>query len=73
MDCYVCARNGTAAPAVAVCRNCFVGLCITHLAEAQGHQVGGTKLACQHVLPKSTELSTKARLLPKVEAGSSKG
>ncbi len=50
MNCYVCARNGTAAPAVAVCRNCFVGLCIIHLAEAQGHQVGGTKITCQHGL-----------------------
>ncbi len=72
MNCYVCARNGTAAPAVAVCRNCFVGLYIIHLAEAQGHQVGGTKITCQHVLPKSTELSTKARLPSEVEAGSSK-
>jgi hypothetical protein len=61
MNCYVCVRNGKVEPAVAVCRNCFVGLCMVHLAEAQGHQVGGTKISCEHVLPKSTDLSTKVR------------
>lgn len=63
MNCYVCARNGKTEAAVAVCRNCFVGLCIAHLAEAQDYQVGGTRFDCEHVLPKSTDLAATVRSL----------
>ncbi len=57
MNCYVCARQGTTEPAVAVCAACYVGLCVTHLGEAEGHEVGGTKYTCRHVLPKSSASS----------------
>ncbi len=51
MNCFVSACQGKVEVAVALCPHCSVALCIAHLAEAQGHRVGGTDFTCQHVLP----------------------
>jgi hypothetical protein len=50
MNCYECAIRGETVAAVATCRNCGVGLCLEHLAEAQSYRVGGTLYACPHDL-----------------------
>lgn len=52
MNCYVCRREGRTEPAVALCRYCWVGLCLNHLAEAQEHTTGGMHYDCPHQLPK---------------------
>jgi hypothetical protein len=52
MDCFVCAQHGTESRAIAICQNCQVGLCITHLAEQQSYRPGGVEIAgCPHELP----------------------
>lgn len=53
MDCFECARNGQAAPAVSVCRHCGAGLCLEHTYEAAEYRVGGTVLGCPHDLRRS--------------------
>jgi hypothetical protein len=59
MNCYVCASGQRQAPAVAVCRHCFVGLCIDHLAESRGFTAGGMSTACAHVLPRTEPSETR--------------
>jgi hypothetical protein len=51
MNCFVCATQGKAASAVAICQFCSVGLCMDHLAEAGAHTQGGMRYACPHSLP----------------------
>src|SRR4051812_1066389 len=41
MRCYECAKLGTAEPAVAVCRSCSAGLCLTHLRETANFMATG--------------------------------
>lgn len=49
MRCYECAKLGTAEPAVAVCRSCSAGLCLTHLREtALFMATGAIRPSCQH-------------------------
>ncbi len=51
MNCYVCATSREERAAVAVCPQCFVGLCFEHLRQAQHPNAGGTRLGCHHRLP----------------------
>jgi hypothetical protein len=37
MLCYLCAEQGTDRPAVALCRSCHAGLCLTHLRQTAAH------------------------------------
>ena len=37
MLCYVCTGLGKDRPAVALCRSCSAGLCLTHLRETTAH------------------------------------
>jgi hypothetical protein len=60
MLCYVHAREGVEVYAVAMCRNCGVGVCLTHLAELQVNRPGGTELDCPHVLPEPKDLGAMA-------------
>ncbi len=49
MICYVCAAKGEERPAVALCPNCQVGLCMRHAVEnSQTAGPGGTRLGCWH-------------------------
>lgn len=50
MNCYVCAtKDMRDVPAVALCRHCDAGLCLTHLrVAASTQQAGGLNLACTH-------------------------
>jgi predicted nucleic acid binding AN1-type Zn finger protein len=49
MRCYECAKLGTAEPAVAVCRSCSAGLCLTHLRETANFlATGAIRPSCQH-------------------------
>ena len=49
MRCYECAKLGTAEPAVAVCRSCSAGLCLTHLRETANFMAtGAIRPSCQH-------------------------
>ena len=48
MNCFECAKASDAAPAVAICEHCGVGLCLDHLIEARGYRAGGTLLGCGH-------------------------
>jgi hypothetical protein len=49
MNCYVCAAQGTASPAVAICQSCSVGLCREHHdAERRTSGPGGTNYSCTH-------------------------
>ncbi len=51
MNCYVCAAQGTASPAVALCNSCSIGLCREHHAEElRAPRPGGTNLRCSHRL-----------------------
>ena len=54
VDCYVCVTAGGKETAVAICRHCYVALCITHLAELelQGVNPGGMS-TCDHKMPNS--------------------
>ncbi len=51
MNCYECATRGTDQSAVALCRHCFIGLCLAHVAEAKRPGPGGLQLGCPHGLP----------------------
>lgn len=44
MLCYSCAERGLDRPAVALCRRCTAGLCLTHLRET------AAQLASSHIL-----------------------
>jgi len=46
---------------VAICKNCGVGLCMLHLAEAQDTRPGGTEIGCSHVLPSAKDLEPSMR------------
>jgi hypothetical protein len=49
MLCYVCAEQGTDQPAVAVCRSCNAGLCLTHLRATAAHFASSHMLdSCHH-------------------------
>jgi hypothetical protein len=49
MDCYECAKAGTKTTAVAICRSCSAGLCLTHLREAAATVgPGGLNVVCRH-------------------------
>jgi hypothetical protein len=49
MNCYECAKAGTAQPAVALCYRCGCGLCLAHLRD-EGDYLGpgGTTFDCSH-------------------------
>ena len=49
MLCYVCAEQGTDQPAVALCRSCNAGLCLTHLRATAEHFASSHMLDdCHH-------------------------
>jgi hypothetical protein len=49
MRCFVCAKGGTDADAVAICPHCGAGLCMRHVSEAaQDPGPGGMRLSCPH-------------------------
>jgi hypothetical protein len=49
MKCYVCARAGDDAAAVAICPHCSAGLCLVHVTEtARDEGPGGLRLSCGH-------------------------
>jgi hypothetical protein len=49
MKCFVCARSGSEADALAICPQCGAGLCMGHVADAaQDAGPGGTRLICRH-------------------------
>ena len=56
MTCYVHAVSGSEVSAVAICRNCGVGLCLEHVQNLQAHRPGGSELGCNHMMspPKIT-------------------
>ena len=58
MNCYVCARDSLLTPAVAICKNCGVALCMVHLAEMQASRPGGTEPGWPHVLPEPKDVRT---------------
>jgi hypothetical protein len=51
MNCYLHALQYEEVPAVAVCRNCGVAMCMEHLAEQQANRPGGMSIGCTHNLP----------------------
>ena len=51
VNCFVCRTKGATESAVAVCQHCSVGLCESHLAEAQKPGPGGMRYTCAHELP----------------------
>ncbi|MHB8512446.1 MAG: DUF2180 family protein [Actinomycetota bacterium] len=51
MNCFVCATQNKTTVAIAVCRQCFVGLCMSHLAESRSFSSGGMRYSCPHDLP----------------------
>jgi hypothetical protein len=49
MRCYECAKQGADAPAVALCKGCSAGLCLTHLRETvMVFQSGAIRVSCHH-------------------------
>ena len=49
MLCHECAVAGVNQEAVALCKLCSAGLCLSHLQEAANYfEAGGTGLACPH-------------------------
>jgi hypothetical protein len=51
VNCYLHALADKEMPAVAICRNCGVALCLEHLEELQASRRGGMDMGCTH--PKS--------------------
>jgi hypothetical protein len=58
MNCYECERDGNPMSAVAICKNCGVGLCMYHLAMTQANRPGGTELGCPHILPAPNDVDS---------------
>jgi hypothetical protein len=50
MNCYICATSREERPAVAVCPQCFIGVCLEHLRQGQQHPPGGLRYGCRHGL-----------------------
>ena len=50
MNCYECAIQGEAVPAVATCPHCNVGMCLEHLQLSLDYRIGGTTYGCRHDL-----------------------
>ena len=49
MNCFECARSGSTAVAVAICRYCNAGLCLDHVRDAATDRSrGGLQTACSH-------------------------
>ncbi|MET8471785.1 DUF2180 family protein [Streptomyces sp. NPDC004856] len=50
MNCYDCAMEEKVATAVAVCRRCGAGVCVTHAHVTRGaiHRAAGTGLSESH-------------------------
>jgi len=49
MNCEQCARARHEQPAVAICVNCGVGMCLEHLDEERARLgPGGTSFSCGH-------------------------
>lgn len=49
MLCYSCAERGDERPAVALCRSCSAGLCLTHLRATATHLASSHMLdSCHH-------------------------
>ena len=59
MNCFVCEQHGEHQTAVAVCSNCGVALCMDHLAEREGYQVGGMSHPCPHTAPRTRTAAEK--------------
>jgi hypothetical protein len=49
VNCYECAKAGTATVAVGICPHCHAGLCLEHMQETALEPTrGGTHLGCLH-------------------------
>jgi hypothetical protein len=49
MKCFVCDGRGRETEAVAICRDCSIGLCREHLVEeSRAVGAGGLKYRCTH-------------------------
>ena len=49
MTCYCCAEHEIDQPAVALCRSCNAGLCLTHLRATAAHFASSHMLdSCRH-------------------------
>jgi hypothetical protein len=56
MLCLLCAEKGTDEPAVALCRSCNAGLCVTHLRATAAHFKSSHILdSCHHDTWTATE------------------
>lgn len=59
MICYVHFReSNTELEAVAMCKNCGVGLCFEHFTELRTTRPGGMDYGCPHVLPEPAASNT---------------
>jgi len=56
MNCHECARDHTERPAVAICLNCGVGMCMQHLDKERARSSpGGTQIGCGHILSQAAQ------------------
>ncbi len=62
MNCYECAVQGEAVAAVAVCKNCGVGMCLEHFLSAHDYRASGTTYGCRHHLPAKPQGGTRKRV-----------
>jgi hypothetical protein len=72
MKCGICASSQREADAVAICNRCSIGLCLSHLAEAQTQTgPGGLAYGCNHqavlqtIAQSHVAAPTAQRLAPK--------
>ena len=70
MDCYECAKAGSARAAVALCQKCGAGLCLEHLREAVSWiGPGGTmSVTCPHKVWDPAAVSAAARAQTSADA-----
>lgn len=65
MNCFECVKMNDTVAAVGICRHCGAGLCLDHLIDARGYEVGATNFGCTHELPpRSKSLSEVAEPHP---------
>ena len=66
MLCYCCAKEGTDRPAIALCRGCSAGLCMTHLRQTTGRLATSNLFAyCGH----DTLIATTSPVAEVTESG----
>jgi hypothetical protein len=70
MQCYMCAREGRTHEAVAVCPDCFVGLCMEHLEEEFRAPRTEPHYTCNHPAPGTAGASRRLATARAPGAGS---